>query len=226
MKTVLDKARDKLFLDMRQVFTMWFIPFAFPARVRLVTVLDLVASDDPDYHDPLDRIVNSPEHEEKTENAGDEKTAGVSHQQHHQGDEKSSRVWRISRQEDLYQVNEFLRFLQFPPLPYLWWFFQLCATIVCFFLALFVRLSPWAFQKDPARGGVEATIRQVEEGEYHDMDGASSTSSKAEGKAHAEDGDEAGSTNSGSRGESTGAANNHSKPLPKKPWKNGKKNHR
>lgn len=156
-----DKIRDKMYVDIRQTFSLWFIPM-YHAHVRLVTVLDLVASDDADFHDPLDRII-------KQEREGGEKSTAQllhHHQHHHNGDRP--RRYRIQRQEDLYQVNDFLKFLGGPgPLPFLWFLFQLQATAICVLMSLFVRLSPWAFQPEPARGGVEAIIERVDS--YHDL---------------------------------------------------------
>lgn len=146
-----------MYVDIRQTFSLWFLPM-YHAHVRLVTVLDLVASDDTDFHDPLDRII-------KQEREGGEKS--TTHlQHHHNGD--GPRRYRIQRQEDLYQVNDFLKFLGGPgPLPFLWLLFQLQATAICVLMSMFVRLSPWAFQPEPAKGGVEAIIERVES--YHDI---------------------------------------------------------
>lgn len=151
--------------------------------MRLVTVLDLVACD-PSRHDggePLaikqsgggdgDNIYSSNNNDnddndngEEVEEEGEEAENSASLPGAHRRP-----LWRIARQEDLYQVNEFLKFVG----PYWWclwrvlWLpFQLGATAVCVFLSLFVALSPWASQRDPAVGGVEATIEQVEA--YHD----------------------------------------------------------
>lgn len=155
-----------MYVDIRQTFSLWFLPM-YHAHVRLVTVLDLVASDDADFHDPLDRIIQQDKDKE-----GDDKSTSQLQQHSHNGDEP--RRYKIRRQEDLYQVNDYLKFLGGPgPLPFLWFLFQLQATALCVFMSMFVRLSPWAFQPEPAKGGVEATIERVES--YHD-----DTSEKAE----------------------------------------------
>lgn len=146
-----------MYVDIRQTFSLWFLPM-YHAHVRLVTVLDLVASDDADFHDPLDRIIQQ-------DKEGDDKSTSQLQQHSHNGDEP--RRYKIRRQEDLYQVNDYLKFLGGPgPLPFLWFLFQLQATALCVFMSMFVRLSPWAFQPEPAKGGVEATIERVES--YHD----------------------------------------------------------
>lgn len=160
-RIVHDKVRDKMYLDMRQTFSIWFIPM-YHAHVRLVTVLDLVDSDSPDYHDPLDRMLK---HEGggaggATNGAGQHHRNGSPNKNHHK---HGSCTWKISKQEDLYQVTDFLKFAGGPgPFPFLWYLFQLGASVSCVFLSLLLLVTPWAFQKDPARGGVEATVECVE----------------------------------------------------------------
>lgn len=157
--TVHDTVRDKLYLDMRQTFSIWFVPF-YSAPVRLVTVLDLATDDEHTISTSLDSLTSSSDGNKDHQDVKEEKQA-LLHQthQHH----TSGRSWKISKQEDLYQVNEFLRFTGFGLLTAFWYLFQLGATSVCVFMSLFVRLSPWQLQKEPARGGVEAEIRMVEE---------------------------------------------------------------
>ncbi|KAJ4421846.1 hypothetical protein N0V82_003545 [Gnomoniopsis sp. IMI 355080] len=214
-----DTVRDKLYLDIRQIFAIWFVPL-YSAHVRLVTVLDLVANEDPDYHGPLDRILTQgdvSEADEKEALAHQPSTSTINHH--------DSRTWKIHKQEDLYQVNEFLKFTGTSLLTYAWTLFQLGASLVCIFMAYFVRLSPWAFQKEPARGGIEVTIQQIDAS--HDDDSAT----KARGKAVS--GTNAGSTSGedshSTNGNRRGSANSKtSSSTQKKPWKNGsgKKNGR
>lgn len=148
-----DRARDKMYVDIRQVFSVWFIPF-YHARVRLVTVLDLVESGTPDYHDPLDRMSRHEDGREETSDRHD--GSGGSHRHGHGS-------WKISKQEDLYQVNDFLRFLGGPgPFSFMWYLFQLGASAACVFLSLLLFFTPWAYQNEPARGGVEASIDLLE----------------------------------------------------------------
>ncbi|ROW09595.1 hypothetical protein VMCG_02552 [Cytospora schulzeri] len=178
---LLDRARDKIFLDIRQNFSIWFIPW-YHARVRLVTVLDLVACDPSRHDDGEPRAIKQDGEEDDDDDDDDEDDdnddneeeqekssalpgsyPGVNNNHHparsHHHRRPAHALWRIARQEDLYQVNEYLKFVG----PFWWclwrvlWFpFQLGATAVCVLLSLFVALSPWAFQKDPAAGGVEA----------------------------------------------------------------------
>lgn len=240
-----------MYLDMRQVFSIWFAP-GYHAHVRLVTVLDLVPCDLGAHRNGEPQVIG-----EKDKADGGEK--GVSQQQQSSGPagtgrrgQQQNKVWRISRQEDLYQVNEFLKFTG----PYwfcfwrpLWFVFQLCATAISVFLSLFVALSPWAFQQDPAPGGVEARVEQVEM--YHDDDdkdevkkpdkkadgknaAASSSSSHNGGNHSASGGEDSGSgggggTKGGSNTNGNGQQGRNSKTQstpPRKSWKGGKKDGR
>lgn len=170
---LIDRARDKIFLDIRQTFSIWFIPW-YHARVRLVTVLDLVACD-PSRHDGGEPLAikqggggdDNDNKDSNNNNGGDKDKDDDNDYEDEEGENSTSLaagphrrpLWRIARQEDLYQVNEFLKFVG----PYWWclwrvlWVpFQLGATAACVFLSLFVALSPWARQDEPAAGGVEA----------------------------------------------------------------------
>lgn len=238
-----DKERDKMYLDMRQIFSIWFAP-GYHARVRLVTVLDLVPCDLGAHRNGEPQVIG--EKADGGEKGGSQQSVSAGRRGHHQQQQK---VWRISRQEDLYQVNEFLKFTG----PYWWcfwrplWFaFQLLATAISVFLSLFVALSPWAFQQDPAPGGVEGRVEQVER--YHDDDDMKKDEvvkpDKAGGKnaapsspthngghsASGEDsssggggGTKGGSTNGNSQGRNSKAQ--QSTP-PRKSWKGGKKDGR
>lgn len=218
-RAVHDTARDKIYLDIRQIFAIWFVPM-YSAHVRLVTVLDLVSNEDPDYHDPIDRILKQEDVSE-----ADEKKA-LQHQPSTSTniDHHNSRKWKIQKQEDLYQVNEFLKFTGTSLLAYAWALFQLGASLVCVFMALFVRLSPWAFQKEPARGGIEVSIQQIDashDDEDKDKAGGKSVSGTSAGSGSGED-------SHNTNGNGRGSANSKASPsTPNKPWKNGgKKNGR
>lgn len=159
-----DTARDKLYLDMRQTFSIWFIPF-YSAPVRLVTVLDLqdhTLSTSPDSLTPAERTTGTDDDQHKKENEDDheEKQALLQQSRPHHA---SPTIWKISKQNDLYQVNDFLKFSGSGLLSAFWFFFQLGATAVCVFMSFFVRLSPWQWQKEPAQGGVEAEIHMLGE---------------------------------------------------------------
>jgi hypothetical protein len=164
--TVYDKERHKMYLDMRQLFSIWFAP-GYHARVRLVTVLDLVPCNLGAHRNGEPQVIGADGADGGEKGPGSTVTAGGVGAAGRGG----RQAWRISRQEDLYQVNEFLKFTG----PYWWcvwrplWFvFQLLATAISVFLSLFVALSPWAFQQDPASGGVEARVEQIET--YRDDD--------------------------------------------------------
>ncbi|PSR81899.1 hypothetical protein BD289DRAFT_454598 [Coniella lustricola] len=262
-----DQARNKLFLDIRQTFSVWFIP-AYHAHVRLVTILDLVPAYDDNqkhyhhqpanFHEPLDKLLsnNDDTHQETIKRHHSSSSSPSSpnnintiltNSDSNNKSNSNGRKWLISRQEDLYQVNEFLRFAGPTPLPFLWSLFQLGATAVCVLMAtLFLRLSPWFWgQKEPARAGVEAVIevRDDERGEREDeKKGGLKTRTRQVGAESVngdfdEDEDEDEQKNgggnhgkNGSRGEVDGHGNGtnghrrtsstHSQP-PKKPWKNG-----
>lgn len=198
-----------MYLDIRQIFSIWFVPM-YHAHVRLVTVLDLVANDDPNYHDPLDRLIKQEEASE-----ADEKAEHLPHA----SQDQDHRTWKIHTQEDLYQVNEFLKFTGLGFLSFLWFLFQLSATAICVFMSLFLPLSPWAFQKEPARGGVEATIERIEA--YHDDESKSGGKARA-GSTSGEDSYGGGGGSAATNGNRRGSANSKaSSSTPKKPWKNG-----
>lgn len=217
-----------MYLDIRQIFSIWFVPM-YAAHVRLVTVLDLVSNEDPDYHDPLDRIL-----EQQQADASDADEKSSTSQQHQTSvsttlidHHHDSRTWKIHKQEDLYQVNEFLKFTGTSLLAYAWILFQIGASVVCVFMALFVRISPWAFQKEPARGGAEARIRQIDDDDdaaHHGED--DDDHSKAGGKSVS--GTSGGENSHSTNGNRRGSANSKASPsTQKKSWKNGgKKNGR
>lgn len=228
-RKVHDKERDKMYLDMRQIFSIWFAP-GYHARVRLVTVLDLVPCDLGAHRNGEPQVIKR-RGEEGAASDGGEKAGSTA------GRRSSQQVWRISRQEDLYQVNEFLKFTG----PYwfcvwrpFWFVFQLAATAISVFLSLFVALSPWAFQQNPAPGGVEATVEQVEM--YHDKDDEEAKPDKTDGKTASNSGPASGEESSGGGGSgSAGRTNGNSQGAnsskapstpPRKSWKGGRKDGR
>lgn len=225
-----------MYLDMRQIFSIWFAP-AYHARVRLVTVLDLVPCDLGAHRNGEPQVIMR--HGEAGFDGGEKASQQPGSTAATGAGRRSQQVWRISRQEDLYQVNEFLKFTG----PYWWcvwrplWFaFQLFATAISVFLSLFVALSPWAFQQNPAPGGVEARVEQIET--YHDdkddevkpdkSDGKAASNSGASGE---DSGGGGGGSGSGAAGRTNGnsqAANSSKAPStpPRKSWKGGKKDGR
>lgn len=115
---------DKLYVSIRQTFKVWFIP-RYSANVKLVTVLDLI---------PCRRLPNG-------------KMVPISSSSVSTNTPKS--FYCIARQEDLYQFNQFLLFLQFiipfgPILERFLRIFQLIATGFCVFLSkTLLGLSGW-----------------------------------------------------------------------------------
>lgn len=231
-----------MYLDMRQIFSIWFAP-GYHARVRLVTVLDLVPCDLGAHHNGEPQVITRQQGEGAAD--GGEKGSTVTGTGAGGGaGRRGQQVWRISRQEDLYQVNEFLKFTG----PYWWcvwrpfWFvFQLLATAISVFLSLFVALSPWAFQQNPAPGGVEARVEQIET--YHDDDkddevvkpdkpgGKAAADSHNSGQASGEDSSSGGGGGGGTKGSTTNGnsqGRNSKAPStpPRKSWKGGKKDGR
>lgn len=164
---------------MRQTFSIFFIPF-YCAPVRLVTVLDLVSDDDMIIHEPLDRLSDVFEKAPGDDESDSGQTTSKFHTSVTLNDRK---IWRISKQEDLYQVNEFLKFTGFGLLSYAWFLFQLSATAVCVLMSFFLRYSPWAFQKTIARGGVQASFESDGTPEDDDSDASKSDQRKARGTA-------------------------------------------
>lgn len=79
-----------------------------------------------------------------------------------QSSDGGNKTWKISKQEDLYQVNEYLKFVSIGLPGIFWSLFQLAASAVCIFMSFFWPLSPWNHQKQPARGGKEASIQQID----------------------------------------------------------------
>lgn len=228
-----------MYLDMRQIFSIWFAP-GYHARVRLVTVLDLVPCDLGAHHNGEPQVITRQQGEGAAD--GGEKGSTVTGTGAGGGaGRRGQQVWRISRQEDLYQVNEFLKFTG----PYWWcvwrpfWFvFQLLATAISVFLSLFVALSPWAFQQNPAPGGVEARVEQIET--YHDDDkdeeavkpdkpGGKAADSHNSERASGEDsssGGGSGTKGSTTNGNSQGRNSKAPSTPPRKSWKGGKKDGR
>ena len=98
---------------MRQIFALWFVPF-YKANVTLVVVI---------------RLAQLPNSEEQADEASIVLV------------ERGTRFY-IVRQEDHYQVDEFIKFLLpgLGPLFVLTW--QLCSTLLCIVGCIFL-IWPW-----------------------------------------------------------------------------------
>lgn len=118
-----DKRNHVLYLAIRQRFAIWFIPF-YSANVRLVTEIHL-SEQLP--HSPA-AASGSPQKQEATH--GQQQKDGA-------GDTAAVRPrYFIVKQEDHYQVNEYLRFVLPVVGPLAWTAWQLISSLVCILLTL------------------------------------------------------------------------------------------
>ncbi|KAK3897904.1 hypothetical protein C8A05DRAFT_19424 [Staphylotrichum tortipilum] len=131
---VYDERAKLIYLSIFQVFSIWFIPF-HRAPVRLVTVLHLAPSSSspggggtpppPPYdaaQEKLHAVQEGAEPSYAAVTAG-EASAGS-------GSSAPTR-YVITKQQDLYQVNEFLKFVAMTPGSAVAGFLQLLATLLC-----------------------------------------------------------------------------------------------
>ncbi|KAK8127606.1 hypothetical protein PG984_008714 [Apiospora sp. TS-2023a] len=106
---VLDQQHNLLYLTMRQVFTLWFVPFnLWQANVKLVTVLELAQL-------PVD---------EDGRRVGDNTVIPP-------GDKTTRFRYFIKGQEDNYQMTEWLKFVAPWSGSLIWYTGQLISTLVC-----------------------------------------------------------------------------------------------
>ncbi|KAK4032451.1 hypothetical protein C8A01DRAFT_41108 [Parachaetomium inaequale] len=149
-----DERANLIYLTIFQIFSIWFIPF-YRAPVRLVTVLHLApytASDKgegsppPPYHaaqEKLHAVQVGAEPSYAAVTSGDapavtsptSTTAAES-----SGSGSSPTRYVIAKQQDLYQVNEFVKFVSLAPGSLAATLLQLLVTLVC--LAGVVVLGP------------------------------------------------------------------------------------
>lgn len=151
--TVFDQRTNHLYLSINQTFSIWFLPFHH-SPVHLVTVLHLV----PDHshsqsksnnHHQLEVPVSNPIGTAPTEPSfadvasphtntatAVEKVTKARTTNHVQAESPgvsipSPRRYLVQKQEDLYQVNEFLKFILLSPGAALYGWFQLCGLMAC-----------------------------------------------------------------------------------------------
>ncbi|KAL8388824.1 hypothetical protein RB595_008957 [Gaeumannomyces hyphopodioides] len=119
-----DKQNHILYLTIRQRFAIWFFPF-YSANVRLVTEVHL--SQQPSSNTAA---ASGPSHEQEAQQGQRAKNDGV-------GDAAAARPrYLIAKQEDHYQVNEYLRFV-FPVLgPLAWTAWQFISSLICVLLTM------------------------------------------------------------------------------------------
>jgi hypothetical protein len=158
--TVFDQRTNRLYLSINQTFSIWFLPF-HRSPVRLVTVLHLVpdhsqqvtsksnnhhqlearpigtAPTEPSFADVASPLTNTATAVEKATKAH---TTTTNHIQAESSGAStpSPRRYLIQKQEDLYQVNEFLKFVLLSPGAALYGWFQLCGAMACLMGVLFV----------------------------------------------------------------------------------------
>ncbi|KAH8680903.1 hypothetical protein BX600DRAFT_504654 [Xylariales sp. PMI_506] len=105
---VYDQRTKRLYLTIHQVFTIWFIPFSlWQSHVSLVTVLYLD-------HLPAD---------------GNNHGVIAGRKSITTDDLTGTTLWYIRGQEDLYQVNEFVKFVAPWGASVLWYGWQILATL-------------------------------------------------------------------------------------------------
>ncbi|KAL2130370.1 hypothetical protein VTI74DRAFT_6552 [Chaetomium olivicolor] len=169
---VFDERANLVYLKIFQVFSIWLIPF-YRAPVNLVTVLHLTtarpsdSTPPPPYDAPQGKFDAAQEKLHKVQEgsepsyasvaAGDASTTG-------RGSRASSsssvaggpKKYYIQRQEDLYQVNEFLKFVTLNFGSSVWGFVQLVATLFC--VIGMVSLGPLMKTIMPAKSGQKKKV--------------------------------------------------------------------
>ncbi|ORY63178.1 uncharacterized protein BCR38DRAFT_485944 [Pseudomassariella vexata] len=107
--TVFDQRQRLLYLTIRQVFTIWIVPFSlWQAHVKLVTVLK------------LDALREGPNGQLMPGDGGNAPSNGNARTKYY-----------IRGQEDLYQVNEFVKFVAPFGAHFVWTLWQWFATFLC-----------------------------------------------------------------------------------------------
>ena len=132
----------KLYVDIHQHFRLWFVPF-YDADVRLTTVLDLVEGDETGPGSallgPSDRL---------------KKEKPYSYAARADPDREHGRlktVYYISKQNDLYQTSEWIKFLMPWDIGHtLVCAWQLLATFFCILGAIFLFPLTWWKEKSVA----------------------------------------------------------------------------
>lgn len=156
-KKVFDQRANLLYLTAHQTFSLWFLPFYQARAVRLVTVLHLVPEpllpNGVDHHSPSPSATTTPLGEAPEEptfaevasaavDTSDVVDAATGKPERRLAQPASNtaavsvgggggRRYRIDKQEDLYQVNEFLKFVAMTPgaVVFGWW--QVFSTVLC-----------------------------------------------------------------------------------------------
>ncbi|KLU84477.1 hypothetical protein MAPG_03519 [Magnaporthiopsis poae ATCC 64411] len=118
-----DKRNNILYLAICQRFAIWFIPF-YSANVRLVTEVHLLRQP------PHSAAAASGPPREQEATHGQQETNGA-------GDMAAVKPrYFIAKQEDHYQVDEYLRFVLPVVGPLAWTAWQLISSLICVLLTL------------------------------------------------------------------------------------------
>ncbi|EJT72330.1 hypothetical protein GGTG_09196 [Gaeumannomyces tritici R3-111a-1] len=126
IKKTYDKQNHILCLIIRQRFTVWFLPF-YSANVRLVTEVHLAQQTPSNVG-----AASGPLHEQGAQQGQKEgeKDSGAR-------DTAVARPrYMIAKQEDHYQVNEYLRFVVPVLGPLVWTAWQLISSLICVLLTM------------------------------------------------------------------------------------------
>jgi hypothetical protein len=157
--TVFDEKTNILYVRIFQVFSIWFIPF-HRAGVRLVSVLHLgpatssgAGTPPPPYDAAKEKLQAvkkgaEPSYAAVTSGEASAESSGQG-QQGKEGSQRRPARYQIKKQEDLYQVNEFLKFVSLRPGAACAGVLQLFATLFCLLGA--VLLSPFTKTIWPAK---------------------------------------------------------------------------
>ncbi|KAK4103618.1 hypothetical protein N658DRAFT_514439 [Parathielavia hyrcaniae] len=166
---VLDEQTNTIYLRIFQVFSIWFIPL-HRAPVRLVTVLHLTPTIPSDAGSPPPPYDAAREKLHAVQEGAEPSYAAVASggasseqaEQHHQEQEDEARRratrYLIRKQEDLYQVNEFLKFVSLRPGAAVAALLQLYSTLLCLVGAIV--LGPLMKAIWPARAARSGKLRQ------------------------------------------------------------------
>jgi len=166
-----DEAAQKMYIDINQRMALWFIPF-YAANVNLVTRLSLVkeTQNQPSQRESYRQLANgdSREHDlSKPIRKGELPTfAEVASSKQPLSDEnpedEDEAQYYIAKQEDLYQVNEWIKFLvPFDIGTFIISIVQLIATWFC--LAGTIAFFPlvWLLTHSGDRGNVMPPVKRV-----------------------------------------------------------------
>ncbi|KAK4126150.1 hypothetical protein N657DRAFT_679138 [Parathielavia appendiculata] len=159
---VLDEKTNIIYLRVFQIFSIWCIPF-HRAPVRLVSVLHLAPTIPSDAGTPPPPYDAAKEKLHAVQEGAEPSYAAVASggasaeqaEQHHQEQQEEARRratrYLIKKQEDLYQVNEFLKFVLLGPGAAMAGLLQLFSTLTCLVGAIL--LGPFMKAIWPARAG-------------------------------------------------------------------------